>query len=293
MKKISNILGLFLCLTATAVHGQAGKGDWGPDFLNVINARCEMLINPLGIDVVQPRLSWMIIAFQRNIRQTAYQVIVASSPDKLAKQEADIWNSGKVNSDQSIHVLYKGRPLTSRKTYYWAVKVWTNKGETPWSHSAYWSMGLLAPTDWKAKWIGLDKAMPWDSVTQWSRLSARYYRKTFAAPSTIKKATVFISGLGLYELYINGNRIGTQVLAPVPTDYSKSIMYNSFDVTHQLKNGKNAIGTIPATAVFLPCARITSHRNGIRSDFLKCSSNWRWNIWMVRVSLLSATQPGR
>jgi alpha-L-rhamnosidase len=206
--------------------------------------RCEMLNNPAGIDVLQPGLSWQINGAARNIQQTAYQVLVASSPEKLARQEADIWNSGKVFSDQSIHVAYKGKPLTSRTTCFWKVKLWTNKGETTWSEPANWSMGLLSPADWKAQWVGFDKAMPWDSVSQFSRLSARYFRKSFTAPAAIKKATAFISGLGLYELYVNGKRIGDQVLAPAATDYTKSVLYNTFDVTAQLKKGDNVIAAV-------------------------------------------------
>jgi alpha-L-rhamnosidase len=204
--------------------------------------RCEMLVNPTGIDVSKPRLSWQITATQRNVLQTAYQVIVASSPDKLG--EGDIWNSGKINSGQSIHIVYNGKPLTSRSQYYWKVKVWTNTGETNWSEPAQWSMGLLNATDWKAKWIGLEKGMPWDSITQWSRLSARYYRKTFKAATAIKKATVYVSGLGLYELYFNGKRVGDQVLAPAATDYNKSVLYNTYDVTSALQQGNNIVAAV-------------------------------------------------
>jgi alpha-L-rhamnosidase len=237
MKKLLITYKLLLlvgCLTATTVHAQ----------INAHNLRCEMLLHPKGIDVLQPRLSWEITGPFRNIQQTAYQVLVASSPVLLMRQEGDLWNSGKVPSGQSIHIPYKGKPLTSRTTCYWMVKVWTNKGESRWVGPASWTMGLLAFTDWKAKWIGLDKAMPWDSVTQWSRLSARYYRKSFAAPSTIKKATVYISGLGLYELYINGQRIGDQVLAPAATDYNKSVLYNAYDVTAQLQQGSNVVAAV-------------------------------------------------
>src|SRR4030095_4132975 len=103
------------------------------------------------------------------------------------------------------------------------------------------SMGLFQASDWQAKWIGLEKAFPWDSVTKFARLSARYFRKEINSPKQVKKATAYISGLGLYELHINGQKIGDQVLAPAPTDYSKTILYNCFDVTSQIKQGKNAL----------------------------------------------------
>lgn len=211
--------------------------------LQLNNLRCEMLTDPRGIDVKNPRLSWEITGDERGIEQTAYQVLVASSPEKLNANQGDIWNSGRVSSDKSIHVIYAGSPLKSRTECFWKVKVWTNKGESSWSKPAYWSMGLLNKTDWKAKWTGLDKFFPWDSVTKMARLSARYFRRNFQAKH-LKRATVYISGLGLYELYINGQKIGDQVLAPCPTDYSKTIKYNTFDVTDKIKDGTNAIATV-------------------------------------------------
>src|SRR4029077_13742211 len=114
------------------------------------------------------------------------------------------WNSGKVNSAQSIHVAYAGKELPGTSQYFWKVKVFTNKGESAWSEAAHWSMGLLDKNEWQAKWIGYDKASPWDSITQWSRLSARYFRKEFQQAGTVKRATVYVCGLGVYELYING-----------------------------------------------------------------------------------------
>ena len=208
------------------------------------NLRCEMLVNPQGIDVLQPRLSWQLKGDARNIEQTAYQVFVASSPDKLEKENGDVWNSGKIGSNQSIHIAYGGKVLTTGNSYYWKVKVWTNKSGSILSETASWGMGLIKATDWKAKWIGLDRAFPWDSVTQWSRLSARYFRKPFSVASTVKRATAYISGLGLYELYINGEKIGDQVLAPAPSDYTKTVFYNTHNVTEQLKKGENAIGVV-------------------------------------------------
>jgi len=203
----------------------------------IASVTTEGLPNPEGIDLLHPRLSWKIESAERNVVQTAYQLIVSSSKEKLARNEGDRWSSGKVNTGQSIHVAYAGKPLGSRAACWWKVKVFTNKGESDWSEPAHWSMGLLKPADWKAKWIGLDKSFPWDSISTFSRLSARYFRKSFQATGNIEKATVYISGLGLYELYINGRRIGDQVLSPSPTDYRQSVKYNCFDVTNALQSG--------------------------------------------------------
>ncbi len=214
------------------------------DVIAVGNLKCEMLQNPQGIDVTKPRFSWQASIEERGMKQTAYQVLVASSPEKLAKGEGDLWNSGKISTDQSLHVSYAGKPLQSRQQCYWKVKVWANNGEEGWSSPSQFSIGLLQATDWKGGWIGLDRAFPWDSVSQFARLSARYFRKEFTAAKKIKKATAYIAGLGLYELYINGQKIGNAVLAPAPTDYSKTVLYNTFDVTSQIKKGRNAIAIV-------------------------------------------------
>ena len=212
--------------------------------VTIANLKCEWRSNPLGIDVPAPRLSWQLQSAQRNVQQTAYSIIVASSEEKLQQNKGDLWSSGKINSTASVLVPYHGKPLKSGQRYFWKIKSFTNKGESAWSETAYWSMGLFNKTDWKARWIGYDKAAAWDSITQWSRLSARYLRKEFQSATAIKKATVYISGLGLYELYLNGKKIGDQVLAPAPTDYRKSVLYNTYDVTADINTGKNVIATV-------------------------------------------------
>lgn len=212
--------------------------------VTVKNLRCEMLKNPLGIDAAQPRFSWQLESKQRNVTQTSFQIIVSSSEQKLRANEGDIWNSGIVNDDKSILLPFRGSTLQSATKYFWKVNVVTNKGVATQTEKAFFSTGLLHESDWKAKWIGYDKASPWDSISQWSRLSARYLRKEFKNELPVKRATVFISGLGLYELYINGKRIGDQVLAPNPTDYRKTFFYNTHDVTAIVKKGANAIATV-------------------------------------------------
>ncbi|MCM8568499.1 glycoside hydrolase family 78 protein [Gramella jeungdoensis] len=206
---------------------------------------CEMLENPLGIDVVQPRLGWKIKTEKSRVMQEAYHIMVASSLEKLNNNNADLWDTGKVTSDQSINIKYKGKELDSKDKAFWKVKVWTNKGETEWSETAYWTMGILTYAEWKStRWIGYNQLFPGESVSQFSRLSARYVRKNIDLEKPVKEAKIYLLGMGLYELYINGNQIGDQVLAPVPTDYTKNVKYNVFDVTEELSEGKNVIGTI-------------------------------------------------
>jgi alpha-L-rhamnosidase len=217
-----------------------------------------MLTNPQGIDVAVPRLSWEITADNiRNVTQTAYQIIVASSPEKLTANEGDVWNSGKVPAASSIHVSYAGKPLQSRQQCYWKVRIWTNAGATAWSAQASWSMGLLQFADWRAKWIGADTSFTWDSAhTKFSRLSARYYRKSFDVQQPVKRATVYIAGPGLYELYLNGQRTGTQVLAQAPTDYRKVVKYNTYDVTKAVQQGENVVGAILGNGRFFTMRQV-------------------------------------
>ncbi|WP_447642947.1 MULTISPECIES: family 78 glycoside hydrolase catalytic domain [Chitinophagaceae] len=210
----------------------------------VVRLRCDGLDNPVAIDNTTPSFSWEMTSQERNVVQKSYQILVASTIEKLYKNEGDYWRASIVG-DRSNYIPYHGKPLYAGQKLYWKVKIVTSKGETNWSDAASFGIGLLRKEDWKAKWIGLDKASSWDSISQWSRLSARYLRKRFKTSSApIKRATVYISGLGLYELYCNGKKVGNQVLAPAPTDYRKTVLYNAYDVTNLLQKDDNAIGVI-------------------------------------------------
>ena len=239
MRKITT----FFILTILTLFTYSVKSN-EPNRLKVSNLRTEMLVNPIGIDVVEPRLSWQLSSEERGIVQTSFHILVASSPDKLENNQGDIWDSGIVGSDQSHLVGYNGRELNSRDKCYWKVKVWSGNTESDWSEPAFWSMGLLYYKDWSGRWIGFDRPFPWDEDSFHARLSARYFRKEFGSDKEIKQATLSIIGLGLYELYINGEKIGDQVLAPTPTDYTKNVKYNTFDVTNNLQSGKNALGVV-------------------------------------------------
>lgn len=199
--------------------------------------------SPLSIESERPRLSWVIESDAQGVMQQGYHILVASSLEKLAAGEGDLWDSGRVDSDQSLYVPYGGKPLTSNQRCFWKVKVYTTNGETEWSEPASWGMGLLGETHWSGRWIGWDAPFAWDKEVTHSRLSARYLRTEFKAKAGIKRATLHISGLGLYELFINGRQVGDQVLAPAPTDYRRTVLYNSFDVTSMLA-ADNAIGVV-------------------------------------------------
>lgn len=197
------------------------------------NLRCEYRIDPLGIDVQNPRLSWILNSDQRGQKQTAYHIMVAGSKENLQADKGDLWDSGKVESDQAIHIVYSGNELKSRMRCYWKVRVWDKEGKpSNWSERAFWTMGLLDPADWKAQWIGYD--VP----------SASLLRKSFILDKPIRESFVYICGLGYYELSINGEKISDHVLDPAQTDYEQRVFYVTYDVTKNVKQGTNALGVI-------------------------------------------------
>ncbi|WP_207422532.1 glycoside hydrolase family 78 protein [Desertivirga brevis] len=231
MKKL--ILLVFLASSFVATKAQ----------VSAENLRCNLMANPLALSSNTPRFSWQVVAKGRGIIQEAYEISVSSDSLKLADGQGDLWSSGKVNSDAASNITYAGKPLKTKSKYYWKVRVWTNKGGSAWSRTASFGTGLLNYKDWEGRWIGFDRYFPWDNEDQ-NRLSARYFRKEFAVNKEVKSATAYIIGLGLYELTINGKKIGDQVLAPAPTDYTQNVKYNAFDVTPVIKQGKHAIGVI-------------------------------------------------
>ena len=213
---------------------------------SVTDARCEQRSNPEGLSVAQPRLSWKIATHARDVRQTAYRILVASSEEKLSAGEADVWDSGRVGSDESVLVPYGGPRLKPSTYYYWKVQVWTRLSAEPQeSAPQHWLTALFTDKDWKpSQWIGYDGAFPWEDESLHPRLGARYLRHEFRADRDIRRAVLHIAGLGLYELHVNGQRIGEDVLTPGPTDYRQRILYQTYDVTEQLQKGDNALGVI-------------------------------------------------
>lgn len=205
--------------------------------------QCELMANPLGIDKTNPRLSWQIKSDARSVVQTAYHVLVASSPEKLAQNEGDLWDSGKTDSDNSIAVFYAGKGLESDTEVFWKVKVYTNQGECDWSAPASWQVGLLYYKDWNRRWIGFDGYFDSDDEEA-GYLSARYFRKEITLAKKVEKATAYIMGLGLYELYVDGEKVGDQVLAPSLTDYTKNVKYNVLDITDRLNGENHALGVV-------------------------------------------------
>lgn len=221
--------------------------------LTVTGLKAEYRTNPLGLDTPQPRLNWVLDANQRDQIQTAYRVLVASAPDKLARDEGDLWDSGKVTSRESVSVVYDGKPLHSGQRVYWKVRAWDRDGvASKFSAPAWWEMALLAPEDWRASWITRKQGEPIPEAKLFDDHPAPLFRKEFALEKNIAHARIYVSGLGYYELRLNGQRVGDDVLDPGWTTYSKRVLYSTYDVTKLLQSGRNALGVMLGNGWFNP-----------------------------------------
>ncbi|MFQ6094627.1 MAG: family 78 glycoside hydrolase catalytic domain [Candidatus Bathyarchaeia archaeon] len=184
-------------------------------------------MNPLGIDVVRPRFSWELRHSERGRTQSAYQILVSSTRQNLLDDVGDVWDSGKVESDESVNIEYDGKPLESGKVYYWKVRWWDDKGQvSSYSETATFETGLLSQDDWKAKWIQ----------------GGDLLRTEFTVDRKVKQARAYICGLGYYELRINGKKVEDHLLDPGWTDYDKLALYSTYDITELLEEGENAVG---------------------------------------------------
>jgi alpha-L-rhamnosidase len=258
--------------------------------LNPVRLTCENLKDPSCVDIVNPRLSWINLAADddKGQYQTAWEVQVAGTRDKLVSGKADLWNSGMIKSGESINLRYGGKPLSSRQECWWRVRVWDRNGKiSGWSEPAFWSMGLLSSEEWKAKWIGapwqgeepLSKpASPGGGKKAGNRLPgdedtpppAPLLRKKISIDKEIASARAFVTGLGFFEFYVNGSKAGNDVMAPNLTLYGKRddlgpigvmikdnfreyrVMYLSYDIKSLLKKGENVLGAILGNGFFNP-----------------------------------------
>jgi alpha-L-rhamnosidase len=226
--------------------------------ISVSQIKCNNLKNPVGTGKI-PDFSWILKSDYRRQEQTAYQIIVSSEEGTIKKDKGDIWDSGKIQSRKSVWISYPGQALQPGKLYFWKVRVWDgNDKPTSWSTTGKFITGLFDKDDWKgARWIGYEEIpdslllvpgvhLNGDNLgaVAKKRTTVPYFRKEFSVEKKITRALVFVSGLGHYELIINGDKIGDHFLAPGWSDYRKTCFYNTFDVTENLKNGLNSMGAL-------------------------------------------------
>lgn len=252
-----------------------GQGTVSPQDLT-----CEYLPNPSVVDVEAPRLGWINLAVNedRGLSQQAYQIRVASAKDKL--ESPDLWDSGKTVSEASTRIEYAGEKLESRQECWWQVRVWDQDGNpSGWSKPGFWRMGLLNQSDWQAQWIGA----PWQGEAAFPKPDggpngipedfgppAPMLRKEFEVEKEVVKAVAYVTGLGYFELYANGEKVGDDVLVPNQTNYGKrpnlanslinvpddfrryKVMYLAYDLTEKLEQGKNVLGSIVGNGFYNP-----------------------------------------
>ncbi|WP_082026648.1 family 78 glycoside hydrolase catalytic domain [Flammeovirga sp. OC4] len=222
--------------------------------IQVQDLRCEYRINPLGIDNINPRLGWKIIDNQktRGQKQTAYQILVASSLKKLNKDKGDIWDSNKIDNAQSVNNLYAGQQLTSNQECYWKVRVWDMNGKaSDWSKPARFTIGLLNPSDWKGEWI---------LKADQKKTDHNWYRKNLELKSKTQSAFVYVGSFGYHELYVNGQKITDNVMNPVTSYMKKRIPYLTYDIKDYLTKGDNVIAIWHASG-WARWRRIREYRN--------------------------------
>lgn len=251
------LLSFFVSFSVPAAEGN-GYSARPSRSVEVTELKCDLKENPIGIEQA-PRLSWIMTTNGMNQSQTAYRILVSDDPGLLKKNTGNIWDSGKVTSTQSVHVLYAGKPLESGKRYFWKVKVWDENGrESAWSREAYWQTGLLSATAWDdAKWIAFEQLDPTLRLVPGIHGSGDHlgekavkrpvvplFRRVFQVKKELASATLSVSGVGHYEAYVNGEKVGHSFLAPGWTDYDKTVFYNTYDVMPMLSKGQNVLGAI-------------------------------------------------
>jgi alpha-L-rhamnosidase len=235
------IIGTGLTAALTAAD-EAKQEELGASPVEVFSLKTEHACEPLGIDTAHPRFRWLLKSTLRGQLQTAYQIQVSSSREGLLAGRPDKWDSGKVASDNSVEVVYKGEDLKSAERCFWRVRVWDSQGRaTAYSAPSHFEMGLLDPSDWQGAWIAAEKDA-----------SSPLFRRELKIDAPVKEARVYIAGLGYYELSVNGNKVGDRVLDPAPTTYHRGdkskgnsrVLYATYDVTELLQNGVNVFGVM-------------------------------------------------
>lgn len=211
----------------------AGVVEAGQPGLTAMALRCEWLEEPLGIVTRAPRLSWVVVSDDRGQRQTAYRILAASSPEQLEPGRADLWDTGRVESAETLGIVYGGKPLVSGQRVFWKAMGWDRDGKaSPWSEVASWVNGLFEQAEWKGAWITASDPTPLHADRMQLHLPpAWHYRKTFSITKPVKRAVLHGTALGLVQWSLNGRRVGDHEFEPGWTDYRQRVPSRTHDVT--------------------------------------------------------------
>lgn len=267
--------------------------------LHISSLTCEYRVNPIGLDTTQPRFTWQLESDLKHTIQSAYHIQVSRVENSFEPSRL-VWDSGHIQSEQSVLVVYEGQELLARNRYFYRVKVWDQSGlQSPWSDTAFWEMGQLSPNDWSAKWITPDAASIDPDAEE-----AFYLRKTFTARKGIRKATIYATSLGIYELELNGSRVGDWEFTPGWTSYRHRLQVQTYEVTSLLQQGENhTLGAVLANGWYKGNLAWKNQRNifgDVRALFLQLhieymdgtseitisDDSWRASLGPVRMSEL-------
>ena len=300
-------------VVATLILGLASNSSFAREqgVFSVSDLRCEDLVDPIGIDTLKPRLSWRMLSDKNGAAQSAYHVLVATSPELLKEGSADLWDSGKVTTSQSQHIIYSGKSLSRGIPHYWTVRIWSalsgvegnKEGDvSSWSKPAVWTLfNMPSNKDWQATWITEGSSSPW-------------LRKSMALKAVPARAYIYVDALGYFQLFINGKRVGKDDFAPHVGQFNKRTFCITYDATKYLKKGKNAIGlwlgsgwskggagvsTAPSVRAQLEIVDANGDMTTLVTDTswrAKASSmayrgGWRWNKFGGEVHTGSLDQP--
>lgn len=233
-----------LCMFSVYVNCVAIKVD---------KLTCENICNPLGIDIQQPKLGWTLSSDQKGTSQSAYEIMVGTDKEGLLNGKGLIWKSGKVKGDKSINIAYAGKKLKSYTRYFWVVRSYDENGiASKWSDVAWWETSMMDQTDWTAKWIDDGSVSPTKDEDFYKDDPVPVFRKEFVTGKNIRSARLYISGLGYYEASLNGKRIGDHILDPGWTNFTKQVLYSTYDVTDMIKIGHNCIGVMLGNGFYNP-----------------------------------------
>ncbi|MFV0590111.1 MAG: family 78 glycoside hydrolase catalytic domain [Draconibacterium sp.] len=222
---------VFLLLTVSCSQVNTG----------IVNLTCEYNTQPLGIDTPNPRFSWQIESDKRSVSQASYRVIVGDNENEVNKKSGSLWDSGLVESENTINIRYEGNALKSNCDYFWRVCTLTKNGEEIWSQTARFHTAFLQNSDWKADWITTSEEIVHQSPV---------FRKEFETAKKVRQAFAFVTACGFYEFSLNGEKIGNHVLDPSVTDYRKRILYSTYDITKNVKPGANVAGLMLANGAY-------------------------------------------
>jgi len=235
-------------LALTALLTAAGPIDAA---VRPVRLRCEHLPQPF-VDIAAPQFSWALVSDQRDARQTAYQIRVATTPERL-HDNPDLWDSGKVASGNTLGIVYAGKPLRSNTTVYWTVRAWDAHDQpADAAEPARFDVALLDPSEWKAKWIADPRPPVTDEAELYRDRPAPMFRHEFTAKGRVRRARALVSGLGYYDLHVNGRRINADRLEPNWTSFGKRVPYAMYDVSDVIAPGPNALGVIVGNGWYNP-----------------------------------------